>query len=93
MFLQRFRKGRRLPEPRPSRGGQLSFQVVDLMSKLFCFALKLVTLTSERIALALGLLGPLAPVGVVRSAVRLTPFRRFRHDAVMPEFISRYKTR
>ena len=79
MFLQRLRKGRRLPESRPSRVVELSFQVIDLMAEPFCFALKLVALISQRIAFALGLLGTFAPVGTVRSAIRVVQLRRFRH--------------
>ena len=46
-----------------------------------------------REALAFSVLGTLAPIGVVRSAIRVVRVRRFQHAPVMPEFIAEYKTR
>jgi hypothetical protein len=66
--------------------------MIDPMPQPFCFTLKLVTLTSQRVALAFGLFGPLAPLRVGRSAVRVVWRSRFRHAAVMPEFTAWYKT-
>lgn len=93
ILLQRLRKRRRLAEPRPPRIVQLSFEVIDLMAEPFGFPLQLVPLTSQRIALAFSVLGTLAPIGVVRSAIRVVRLRRFRHAPVMPEFVAEYKTR
>jgi hypothetical protein len=92
IFLQRLRERRRLAEPRPPRVVQLSFQVIDSMAEPFGFPLQSVTLTSQRVALAFRVLGTLAPISVVRSAIRVVRFRRFRHAPVMPEFIAEYKT-
>ena len=63
------------------------------MAEPFGFPLQLVTLTSQPVALAFSLLGPPAPVGVVRSLIRLVSLRRFRHAPVMPDFTPEYKTR
>jgi hypothetical protein len=71
ILRQRLRKRRRLPESRPSRLVQLSFEVVDPMTKSFGFPLQSVTLTSQRIALAFSVLGTLAPLGVGRSTIRV----------------------
>ena len=92
IFLQRLRKRCRLSEPRAPRLVQLSFEVIDPLAEPFGFPLQLVTLTSQRVAFAFRFLGTLAPIGVVRSAIRVVRFRRFRHAPVMPESIAEYKT-
>jgi hypothetical protein len=71
----------------------LPFQVIDPMSESLGLSLQLVALTSQGVTLAFGLFGTLAPVGVIRSAIRFIALRRFRHVPVMPEFPVRYKTR
>jgi hypothetical protein len=93
MLLQRFRERRRLSEPRSPRVVQLTFQVIDMVPEPFAFALKLVTLASQRIALAFRVLGTLAPVDLCGAAIRIGWLRRSRHAAVMPEFVAQYKTR
>jgi hypothetical protein len=93
MRLQRFCEGGGLPEPGSPRLFQLSFQVIDLVAEPFLLALKLVTLPSQRLALAFRVVGTLAPVDLYRSAIRIAWLRRFWHAAVMPEFCERYKTR
>jgi len=93
MRLQRFGERGGLPEPRTSRRVQLSFQVIDLVAESFLLALQLVTLPSQRLALAFRVFGPLAPVDLRRSAIRIAWLRRLRHATVMPEFGDRYKTR
>ena len=50
-------------------------------------------LTAQSLPLPLRILSPLAPVGLSRSPLRIVCLRRFRHAAVMPEFIAKYKTR
>ena len=77
---------------------ELSFQMIDLVAEPFLFALELVTLPSQRLALstqrlalAFRVFGTLAPVELCRSAIRLARLRRLRHAAVMPEFADRYK--
>jgi hypothetical protein len=82
-----------LPEARSPRVVQLSFEVIDPMTEPFGFPLQLVTLTSQRVAFPFRVLGALAPIGVVRSAIRVVRLRRFRHAPVMPEFSAGYKTR
>jgi hypothetical protein len=49
-------------------------------------------LAAQSLTLLLRILSSLAPVGVVRSPFRIVRLRRFRHAAVMPEFIPKYKT-
>ena len=66
--------------------------MIDPVAEPFGFPLQLVTLTSQRVALAFRFLGTLAPIGVIRSAIRVVRLRRFRHAPVMPEFIAEYKT-
>lgn len=86
MLLQRFGERRRLSEAGAPRVIQLAFEMLDLLSETLVFA-------AQSLTIALGLLGALAPVGVIRSMIRLVWFGRFRHAAVMPEFIAEYKTR
>jgi hypothetical protein len=86
MRFQRLRKGRRLPEPGPPHVIKLSFEMIDLLTEALI-------LSAQSLAVALGLLSTLAPIGIVRLAIRVVHIRRFRHPAVMPEFIARYKTR
>jgi hypothetical protein len=86
ILFQGFGEGRRLPEPRPPRVVELSFEMIDLLAEAL-------VLSAQSIALALGLLGTLAPIGIIRSAIRIVRLRRLRHAAVMPEFIAEYKTR
>ena len=80
----------RLPESGASSIVELSYEMVDLMAKPFPLALQLVTLTPQRVALALRFLRTLAPVDQVTIVV--VGGRRLRHAAVMPEFSVRYKT-
>jgi hypothetical protein len=93
MRLQRFGERGRLPEPGSPRLCQLSFQVIDLVAEPFLLSLQLVTLPSQRLALAFRVLGTLAPVDRCRSAIRIAWWARLPHAAVMPEFGDRYKTR
>src|SRR5579862_7843235 len=58
-----------LPEPGAPRLVQLSFQVIDLAAKPFLLALKLVTLTSQRLTLAFSVFSTPAPVDLCRSAM------------------------
>ena len=67
--------------------------MIDLVAESFLLALKLVTLPSQRLALAFRVLGTFAPVDLSRSAIRIAWLRRLRHAAVMPEFAEQYKTR
>ena len=85
IVLQRFGKRRRLSESGAPRVVQLAFEVLDLLSETLVFA-------AQSLALALRVLSALPPVGVLRSTIRVV-LRRFRHAAVMPEFIAKYKTR
>jgi hypothetical protein len=85
LSLQRFGEGRRLPESRPARVIELSFEVIDLLTEALIFS-------AQSIALALSLFRTLAPVSVVRSMIRVC-LRRLRHAAVMPQSTARYKTR
>lgn len=91
MRLHRLRKRRRLPASGPPCVIELSFELVDLLTKPFSVALPVLLLTSQRIALALGLLGALTPIDV--AAIRLAWLRRFWHAAVMPEISVEYKPR
>jgi hypothetical protein len=91
--LQRFGERGGLPEPGAPRLFQLSFQVIDLVAESFLLAPKLVTLPSQRLALAFRVFGTLTPVDLCRSAIRIAWLRRLRHAAVMPEFAEQYKTR
>jgi hypothetical protein len=86
IFLQRFGEGRRLSESGSPRGSQLAFEMLDLLSETLVFA-------AQSLPLALRLLGALAPVGVIRSMRGVVRLGRFRHAAVMPDFIAKYKTR
>jgi hypothetical protein len=93
MRLQRFGERGGLPEPGSPRLFQLSFQAIDLVAEPFLLALQLVTLSSQRLPVALRVFGTLAPVDPYRSAIRIAWFGRLRHAAVMPEFGDWYKTR
>ena len=75
-----------MPERGPPRVVKLSLEMIDLLTEALI-------LSAQSLTVALGLLGTLAPVGMVRSAICVVRLRRFRHAAVMPEFIARYKTR
>lgn len=86
IFLQRLCEGRRLSEAGAPRVVELSFEMLDLLSETLVFA-------AQSLAITLGILSALAPVGIIRSAIRVVRLGRFRHAAVMPEFIARYKTR
>jgi hypothetical protein len=86
LLLQRFGEGRRLAESGAPRVVQLSLEMLDLLSKTLVFA-------AQSLAVALRVLGPLTPVGVIRSTICVVRLGRFRHAAVMPEFIAPYKTR
>jgi len=86
MLLQRFGEGRRLSEPGASCVVQLAFEMLDLLSETLVFS-------AQSLAITLRFLGALAPIGVIRSTIRVVRLGRFRHAAVMPEFIAPYKTR
>lgn len=60
--------------------------MLDLLSKPLIF-------TAQPLAVTLSVLGALAPVRVIRSTSRVVRLGRFRHAAVMPEFVAPYKTR
>jgi hypothetical protein len=91
--LQRFRKRRRVPEPGAPRVVQLAFQVIDVVAESFAFALQLIPLLAQDIALPFRVLGTFAPVDLSGLAIRIAGLWRSRHAAVMPEFVARYKTR
>jgi hypothetical protein len=86
MLLQRLGEGRRLSETGAPRVVQLSFEMLDLLAETLIFA-------AQSLAIALGILSPFAPLGVIRSTIRVVRLGRLRHAAVMPEFIEQYKTR
>jgi hypothetical protein len=86
MRLHRFGEGSGLPESRPARVIELPFEMIDLLTEALIFS-------PQPIALTLRLLRSLAPVSVVRSAIRVVGLRPLRHTAVMPEFTAEYKTR
>jgi hypothetical protein len=86
ILLQRFRKRRRLSESGAPRVVQLSLEMLDLLPETLVFA-------AQSLAVALRFLGALAPVGVIRSTIRVVRCGRIRHAEVMPEFLAPYKTR
>jgi len=85
-LLQRFCEWRCLSEAGAPRVVQLSLKMLDLLSETL-------VLTAQSLALALRFLGAFAPIRVARSTIRGVRLGRFRHAAVMPEFIASYKTR
>jgi hypothetical protein len=84
--FQRFGEGGGLPESRPARVIELPFEMINLLTEALIFS-------AQSIALALRLLRSPAPVGIIRSIVRVVGLRPLRHAAVMPEFTAEYKTR
>jgi hypothetical protein len=86
ILLQRFGEGRRLSETGAPRVVQLSLEMLDLLAETLIFA-------AQSLAIALGILSPFAPIGVIRSTIRVVRLGRLRHAAVMPEFTAQYKTR
>jgi hypothetical protein len=86
MRLHRFGEGSGLPESRSTRVIELPLEMLHLLTEAVIFS-------AQSIALAFRLLRSLAPVGVVRSAVRVVDRRPLRHGTVMPEFTAKYKTR
>jgi hypothetical protein len=86
LLLQRLGAGRRLSETGAPRVVELSFKMFDLLAETLIF-------TAQSLAIALGLLSPFAPLGVIRPTTRVVRLGRLRHAAVMPEFIAQYKTR
>jgi hypothetical protein len=86
IFLQRFGEGRRLSESGAPRVVQLSFEILDLLPEALVFA-------PQSLAIALCLFHALAPIGVLRSRIRVVRLGRFGHAAVMPELTAEYKTR
>jgi hypothetical protein len=86
LLFQRFCKRRRLSEAGAPGVVQLSFEMLNLLAETLILA-------AQSLTLPLRILSPLAPVGVIRSPLRIVRLRRFRHAAVMPEFTAKYKTR
>jgi len=79
-------KGVACRKPARRAASSCRFQTLDLLAETLVFA-------AQTLAIALRLFGALAPVGVLRSTVAVVRLRRFRHTAVMPEFIAEYKPR
>ena len=75
-----------MPESGSTRVIELPFEMIHLLTEPLI-------LSAQPIALALRLFRSLAPVSVVRLAIRVVGLRPLRHAAVMPEFTVEYKTR